>query len=81
MRLTASFKEKLFNVTAMLIGISQLVFIGTRWPQVPNEIPLGFGIAEVNDLYGPKIILWLIPIFNLLIICMIIFLRRGPLLR
>ena len=70
-------REVVFNLCSILMLMGNFLFIGLSWNQIPNPIPIHYGLSDGGNLFGPKVAIWILPLLSLLSLMAILLLRKG----
>ena len=78
LKIALSWKEKILILISTLCVIAMWVYLYIVWNNLPNIIPIHFGITGAPDRFGNKISVLLLPIIASIMHILLIFLSKMP---
>ena len=77
MSASKSRNELFFNSLSIFVMILTYIFVAVSFADLPDEIPTHFGLDMEVDRLGPKLMIWILPIINTLVLGLSLALRKG----
>ena len=69
------------NTGALMLGVAGLALVAANYGRMPGIIPIHFGIDGKADGWGPRGMLWLLPILGFVLLGVFHVVTRKPLPR
>ncbi|WP_203361523.1 DUF1648 domain-containing protein [Bacillus sp. REN10] len=78
LKIPSTILEKISTVLSLLLLILNVIYLLIQWGELPNQVPIHFGVTGEADGWGGKGMIWFLPIMAFLLWIGLTLLERVP---